>query len=100
MPKNKLERDFEPEFIKALEEALPGGIYVKGNSAMRQGIPDRLFLYEDKWAAFEVKKDSKAKPRPNQPYYVEKMNDMSYAAFVTPENYEEVLLEVQAAFRS
>lgn len=98
MPKKQLERDFEPVFIKELEKRLPGGIYIKGNSAYRQGIPDRLFLYENKWAAFEVKKDPTARPRPNQPHYVKQMNDMSYAAFVTPENYEEVLDEVQAAF--
>lgn len=94
----KLESDFEPEFIRELDEAMPGGLFIKGNSAMRQGFPDRLFLHEGHWAAFEVKRDGKASKRPNQEHYIEELNEMSYASFVTPENYKEVVREVQAAF--
>ena len=96
--KSKLESDFEPEFIKELDRRMPGGMFIKGNSAMRQGFPDRMFLLEDHWAAFEIKRDPTAKKQPNQEHYVEQLNDMSYAAFVTPENYLEVIDEVQAAF--
>ena len=63
-----------------------------------QGIPDLLVLYKDKWATLECKKSAKASKRPNQEHYVKKMNDMSFSAFIFPENKEEVLDELQQSF--
>ena len=57
-----------------------------------------MILYKDKWAALECKKEGNAKHRPNQDYYVEKMNEMSFARFIYPENKEDVLNELQQAF--
>jgi hypothetical protein len=93
-----LESKFQKEVADALEEALPDCIIIKGNSAYRQGVPDWLVLDGEHWAALEVKREHKAGKRPNQPYYVEKMNEMSYAAFVDPDNYQEVIGEIQSAF--
>ena len=64
-----------------------------------QGLPDLLILYGEKWASLECKRSATAKKRPNQDYYVEKMNDMSFSRFVYPENKEEVLNELQQAFQ-
>lgn len=64
-----------------------------------QGIPDRIMLWGKSWATFEAKKSKTASKRPNQEYYVELMNDMSYSAFIYPENMEEVLDEVQRALQ-
>jgi len=96
--KTKLEKDFEKDFMDELNERLPGGIMLKGNSAMRQGIPDRIFLHGPHWASLEIKRDSTSRTQPNQPWYVERLNDMSYAAIVTPDNYHEVIDEIQSAF--
>lgn len=63
-----------------------------------QGIPDLLVLYKNKWASLECKKSAKAKRQPNQEYYVEKMNDMSFSRFVYPENKEEVIRDLQQVF--
>ena len=63
-----------------------------------QGIPDLTVFFKDKWATLEVKKSNKAKHQPNQDYYVEKMNDMSFSRFISPENKEEVLSELQKSF--
>lgn len=92
---SKLERDFQSRLIKELKQIFKGCIIMKNDSSYIQGIPDLLILYRDKWAALEVKKSATATHRPNQEYYVELMDEMSYASFIYPENKEEVLYELQ-----
>jgi hypothetical protein len=91
----KLERDFQKNLIKELKDIFVGCIVMKNDSAYIQGIPDLLILYNDKWAALEVKKSGAASHRPNQEYYVDKMDGMSFARFIYPENKEVVLDELQ-----
>lgn len=64
---------------------------MKNDSGYIQGIPDLLILYRNKWAALECKKSAKAKRQPNQEYYVQKMDEMSFARFISPENEEEMV---------
>ena len=97
---SKLERDFQSRLIKELKLIFKGCIIMKNDSSYIQGIPDILILFEDKWAALEVKKSKTASHRPNQEYYVDLMNEMSYASFIFPENKEEVLYELQQALFS
>lgn len=94
------EGDFQGNLIKELKTMFPGCIVTKLDSSHIQGIPDLLILWNDKWAVLECKRDEKAKKRPNQDYYVGKMNEMSFAAFIYPENKKEVLRELQSAFQS
>ena len=96
----KLERDFQKNLIKELKDIFVGCIVMKNDSSYIQGIPDLLILYKDKWAALEVKKSRTASHRPNQEYYVDKMDEMSYASFIYPENKEAVLNELQETFFS
>lgn len=92
------ESKFQKELKDELVERFPGCMIIKGNSSDRQGLPDLLLLHESNWAALEVKRDARAEHQPNQDHYVEKLNDMSFAAFVHPDNYREVLDEIQTAF--
>ena len=95
-----LENRFKTNLIQDLKNLFPGCIVVHLDPNEIQGIPDLLVLYKDKWAALEGKKTANASVRPNQSYYVNKMNDMSYAEFVYPENKEEVLYEISRVFQS
>ena len=94
-----LESDFQAKLIKELEERFPGCIVMKNDANYIQGIPDLTVLYKDKWATLECKRSNKDKHRPNQDYYVEQMDEMSFSSFIYPENKEEVLDELQHAFR-
>ena len=78
----------------------PGCIVTKLDSSDIQGIPDLLILYKNKWATLENKRSKNATKRPNQEYYVEKLDSMSFSRFIFPENKEEVLRELQSAFQA
>ena len=95
-----LESAFQSKLIKELKKIFPGCIVLKNDSGYLQGIPDLLILYNNKWASLECKQNSNSKKRPNQEYYVDKMNEMSFSRFICPENKEEVLNELQQAFES
>ena len=97
---SKLERDFQAKLIKELKLIFPGCIIMKNDPTYIQGIPDLIILYKDKWAALEVKKSANASHRPNQEYYVDLMDEMSYATFIFPENKEEVLYDLQQSLFS
>ena len=94
----KLERDFQKKMIRKLKDKFEGCIVMKNDSGYIQGIPDWTILYNDKWAALEMKRKKNAKRQPNQEYYVEKMNEMSFARFVYPENEEQVVLDLDQFF--
>lgn len=97
---SKLERDFQKNLIKQLKILFPGCIVMKNDSSYIQGIPDLLILYKTKWASLECKKSIGAKKQPNQKYYVDLMDKMSFSRFISPENMEQVLSELQRTFES
>lgn len=93
-----LESKFQAKLIKEIKDMFPGCIVMKNDPTYIQGIPDLLVLHNKKWAGLEVKKNSKASHQPNQDYYVDKMNDMSFSRFVYPENKDEILDELHFHF--
>lgn len=94
------ENRFQAKLIKELESRFPGCIVMKNDANYIQGIPDLTVLYKNKWATLECKKAPNATHRFNQDDYVEIMNNMSYSAFIYPENKEEVLNDLQTIFRA
>lgn len=97
MPKK--ESKFQSELKKELEKRFPGCIVTKLDSNNIQGIPDLLILYDNKWATLENKRSSKASKQPNQEYYVDRMNKMSFSRFIYPENKDEVLNDLTKMFK-
>lgn len=93
-----LESDFKRELAKELKEMFPGCFVLHLDPNEIQGIPDLLILYENKWAMLEGKRTYNSTRRPNQEYYIDILNQMSFAAIIYPENKEDVLNELQQAF--
>ena len=96
----KKESQFQAQLIQEIKGKFPGCIVLKNDASYMLGLPDILILYEKRWAALECKREEKAHKQPNQDYYVDKMNKMSYASFICPENKEEVMNELQQTFRT
>lgn len=93
-----LENKFQANLIKEIKTIFPNSIVVKNDSSYIQGIPDLTVFVKDRWATLECKKKANAKHQPNQDYYVDKMDHMSFSRFIYPENKKEVLNDLQAHF--
>jgi hypothetical protein len=96
----KLESKFQKELMDEIRELYPGCVILKNDSGYIQGFPDWTILYKDKWAVLEAKREKNAARQPNQEYYVDQLDGMSFSRFVYPENKEEVLRELQQTFES
>lgn len=90
------ENVFQASLIRTIKNMLPGCIVLKLDPNYMQGIPDLLILHGLAWAALECKKSENAPHQPNQDFYVDKMNRMSFAAFIYPENTQQVLQDMIA----
>jgi hypothetical protein len=93
------ENQYQAKIIRKLKEMFPGCIVIKVDSAYQQGMPDLLLLWKQYWASLEVKADRLSRPQPNQDHFVEQLNDMSFAAYIYPENEKKVLSALQQAFK-
>lgn len=91
------ENKFKTELIRELEEMFPGCLVLHNDAGYIQGIPDLLILYKKRWAMLEGKKSLHEPYQPNQEYYIELCDDMSFASMICPENREAVLYELQHA---
>lgn len=96
----KIESLFQSNLIRQLKEMFPGCIVLKNDPNYLQGFPDIIILFGKHWAVLETKRSPDEYHRPNQDYYVELTDDMSFGAFIFPENKLQVLNELQKAFRT
>lgn len=94
------EAAFQRELIKKLQKMFPDCFIIVNDPQQTQGLPDLLILFNMGWAMLEVKRSENAPSRPNQPHYIEMFGQMSWAAFIYPENEEEILRDLQFAFGS
>ena len=95
-----LESKFQSVLIKEIKERYPGAVVLKTDPNYSQGFPDLLMLWQKHWAALECKREEHAHVQPNQEYYVDILNRMSFASFITPEMKEEVLHAMERSFQS
>jgi len=82
---------FQSFLIKEIKKRFTGAVVIKTDPNYIQGFPDLLVLHKDCWGAFEVKRSLHAHHQPNQDFYISKLGAMSFARFICPENYKEVL---------
>lgn len=94
-----LEGAKKTRFIKRLHVEFPGCVVIKNDPNYIQGIPDITVLYGTKWAMLEYKTSRNARVQPNQNFYIQQFYKMSYAAFVYPENEEDVIRDLHRAFK-
>lgn len=94
------EAAYQGKLIRKLKQIFPGCVVLKNDPQYQQGILDLTLLVGSMWAMLEVKASRTARVRPNQGYFVEQLDKMSFAAFIYPENEEEVLCALQEAFAS
>lgn len=97
-----LESVYQGKLIKKLYRMLPGCLVLKNDSGYMQGIPDLTIFYGDRWAMLEVKPKEPTGPddfEPNQEWYIEQMDQLSFAACIFPENEKEILSAIQQSFQ-
>lgn len=94
------EKEFQADLIKQLKDRIPDCIVLKNDANYRQGIPDLLILSNDRWAMLECKKSSDSSYRPNQEWYLNKLDQMSFARTISPENREEVIDELLRSLKA
>lgn len=92
------ENKYQSELIKKISTLFPQAMVLKNDPNYIQGVPDLLVLCDERWAMLEVKASAKASHRPNQEYYIEKLEYMGFARFVYPENEKEVIRDLNQYF--
>jgi len=94
-----VEAAYQTSLIQKLKERLPGCVVLKNDPTYKQGMLDLTVLFNDKWAMLEVKMSPRSPLQPNQEYYVNQLDEMSFAAFINPQNEAEVLDALEEALQ-
>lgn len=94
------ENKYQGQLIKRIERRFPGCVVIKNDPSYQQGILDLSVYIGEFWAQLEAKASANAEVQPNQAYFVEKLNEMSFAAFIYPENEAEVLDAMEQALEA
>lgn len=93
------ENKFQADLVKEIKKRFPGVIVLKNDANYLQGIPDLTILWKRCWAMLECKKSSHEIHQPNQDFYIEMADGLSFGRFIYPENKEAVLDEMERSFK-
>jgi hypothetical protein len=94
------ESKFQADLIREINDMFREVLVQKLDSSYTQGIPDLLILHPNGWAVLEVKRSINEPFQPNQEYYLNLLDQWSFAAMICPENKREVLNELNAKLSS
>jgi len=95
----KKEAEFKSKLYKEIRERFPGSEVLPNDANYLQGIPDATVYFPNgRYFLLEGKKEAKSSRRPNQEYYVNDSPLSNNAAFVSPENKDEVLSELERRY--
>lgn len=92
------ENAYQRKLIQKIKRVFPEAMVLKNDPNYIQGIPDLIIMHGPRWAALEVKRSASSPSRPNQEYYVDAMQEMSYARFIYPENEREIFDDLKQLF--
>lgn len=91
------EAQYQAKLIEKLRLLFPDCLILKNDPAYLQGVPDLVIFCGDRYAFLEVKASESARAQPNQNYWIQKLDSMSFAAFIYPSNEQEVLRALERA---
>jgi len=95
------ETDFKGALYKEIRTRCPGSEVVPNDANYLQGFPDAtVYLPNGRFVLLEGKKTTNSARQPNQDYYVNHSPFAKNAMFVSPENKEEVLDEIERRYKS
>lgn len=91
--KQILESKFQGRLIKRIKAEFgeDNVIVLKNDPDYIQGFPDLTILGKKRYAVLECKRSKDASHQPNQDFYINKANRLSYGRFIYPENEDEIL---------
>jgi len=93
-----LERVYQMQLIRRLKHEFPGLVVLKNDPNYIQGFPDLTLLHFDRWGVLETKPSLDAPFQPNQEYYLDLLNGMSFGRVIAPENEVEIVHELYQSF--
>jgi hypothetical protein len=93
------EAEYQAKLVRKLNRRFPGCLILRGDAFRDQGILDLFILHNERWASLEVKASRSAPTRPNQDHFVDRLGEMSFAAYIYPENEKEVLDALEQALK-
>lgn len=94
------ESAYQAGLIRRIRSRFPGCVVLKNDASYRQGVPDLIVLYGPRWGMLEVKGRANFRSEPNQDWYVDTLDEMSFAAYIHPSNEDEVLNALQRSLHS
>jgi hypothetical protein len=95
----KKESEFKSKLYKEIRERFPGSEVLPNDANYLQGIPDATVYFPNgRYFLLEGKKEETSRRQPNQSYYVNESPLSPNAMFVSPENKEEVLAELERRY--
>lgn len=94
------ETKYRSQLENEIRLLLPDCFIMRNDPKIIQGIPDIIVLNGRCWAMLEIKVSEDAPVQANQPYYIELFGQMSFSAFIYPENQWEILTEMVRYFNA